>query len=691
VRRLAENRYKRPVIIGMAALLLLCLSWLAQLGQLAAADEAATDTATEIIATETATPAPTETPAPTASATPTWTPTPTDAPTPTATPTVTPTDTPTPTETPAPTHTHTPTEAPTATPTPTDTPTGTPTPTDMPTSTPVPTDTRTITHTPTDNPTPVETTTAATDMATALPADSDTPSATAAEPEPTATVTGTPLPAELTTGCPRVEALWVLPDLDPTETGTQLSLATYNGQPQPVSVWLFVCGTTLPRAARLTVQSPDGKPLLQTGLAVVPASAASLAEAVQAAAESGLLTEGQAAALQSLLAADAGYGLLGEFSLPEGGASPGQYSVAVDLNFPETCGSLAGTANFEVLEAQLTVTPSSEQAPPPDLKGTKEPTPTEAPQDPTPTQTLAATETVTPEATHTATPTPSPTLTATPTPDPCAQSYVQAIWALPDAKTDTPGTQVVPKPGAAQEVVIWAVAHTHGPVSVKGLLRSPAGDVLQYLAFSVVEDSSAIAAAREAALAAGLLTSAENVAIDDALALEVAHFYRASFSLASAQAPGTYLAEVQLSADGTCPGHIAATAVGYLPLAAYEVDFQALDFGELSPGSAAAVMGDDAFLAGDGRPTLRNTGNIPILVTVRFSAMRNLAGEREITSFRARFLGEELELAADQSARFSRPLRVGESAALTVWALAPQIAPKGRYQGELALAIEGES
>ncbi|MCP4139192.1 MAG: hypothetical protein GY755_02685, partial [Chloroflexi bacterium] len=177
--------------------------------------------------TSTPTNTPTRTPSPTATYTKTPTPTKTSTrtPSPTATYTKTSTPTNTPTRTPSPTATYTktstPTNTPTRTPSPTATYTKTSTPTKTPTRTPSPTVTYTKTSTPTNTPTRTPRPTATytyTPTPTSTPTKTNTPTRT---PSPTATYTKTPTPTKTSTRTPSPTATYTkTPTLTNTPTPT---------------------------------------------------------------------------------------------------------------------------------------------------------------------------------------------------------------------------------------------------------------------------------------------------------------------------------------------------------------------------------------------------------------------------------------------------------------------------------------
>lgn len=124
--------------------------------------------------------------------------------------------------------------------------------------------------------------------------------------------------------------------------------------------------------------------------------------------------------------------------------------------------------------------------------------------------------------------------------------------------------------------------------------------------------------ALEAASMAGLVTYAHGTSLNEAVrALEEtgAAVYAGELDLLFSQAPGDYHVSVQvLSKEGSSVEPLASIFT-YLPTASFEIDFSTVDYGTVEPGENAWVEGDADFGTAE-RPTVRNTGNVPIRITV---------------------------------------------------------------------------
>jgi len=87
--------------------------------------------------------------------------------------------------------------------------------------------------------------------------------------------------------------------------------------------------------------------------------------------------------------------------------------------------------------------------------------------------------------------------------------------------------------------------------------------------------------------------------------------YEATLHLNCTTPNGSYTVEVTATDSGGLTGTNTSTfTVG--KTCALEIDFSSVDFGAINPGSSSNVTGDDNFSAGDGKPTIKNIGNVYI-------------------------------------------------------------------------------
>jgi len=87
--------------------------------------------------------------------------------------------------------------------------------------------------------------------------------------------------------------------------------------------------------------------------------------------------------------------------------------------------------------------------------------------------------------------------------------------------------------------------------------------------------------------------------------------YEATLHLKCTTPDGSYTVEVTATDKGGLTGTNTGTfTVGIT--CALAIDFSSVDFGAIDPGSSSTVTGDDIFSAGDGKPTIKNIGNVNI-------------------------------------------------------------------------------
>ena len=85
--------------------------------------------------------------------------------------------------------------------------------------------------------------------------------------------------------------------------------------------------------------------------------------------------------------------------------------------------------------------------------------------------------------------------------------------------------------------------------------------------------------------------------------------YEATLHLKCTTPNGSYTVEVTATDKGGLTGTNTGTfTVGVT--CALDLDFTAVSFGAIDPGSSSTVTGDDIFSTGDGKPTIKNIGNV---------------------------------------------------------------------------------
>jgi len=254
---------------------------------------------------------------------------------------------------------------------------------------------------------------------------------------------------------------------------------------------------------------------------------------------------------------------------------------------------------------------------------------------------------------------------------------------LHDADLTLPGTQVQPLPDAQSEVQIWLVTHGVYDVAVAGTVTNQDGSALSSLTFGAVADNGAVATALQKAVASGFMDERQRAAIADALAANQAEAFVATIEMSSHSPPADYGVEAWLAGAFECDNWHASVRFTYLELVKLAFDFGEVGFGLVEANMTARIEGDQSFAPGDGRPTIRNAGNVPVSISLSFTPMVHEEGTGQLEDFRASLLGEELWVPAGETVTVSGMLPAGGDAAIDFWLIAPPGVPAGHYKGRL--------
>ncbi len=345
---------------------------------------------------------------------------------------------------------------------------------------------------------------------------------------------------------------------------------------------------------------------------------------------------------------------------------------------------------------------------------TVQPTPTETP---TPMGTATVEPTVTPELTPTAedmtpVPEPSPTDTqtiepsepprlvprptdqtiGTPTPTPpadseevCEPDAILAFWLLPDDDPALGGMQIVPLPGATREVQVWVLVRTQQRATATAEWFRKDGGSMGTAPLSVASWEAAEQALRKGA-ASGALSDEDLAVIEDARMMQEALAYTGALTLRPSDPAGDYDVVANVS-RGVCNFFSAARRFQYLPLLILEIDFSTLPFGHVAPNEQGVISGDTIFAPGDGRPTIRNAGNVAGRLEVLFEPMTLANGSGQITEWEVTALDETLHVRAWEPATFARMLDPGAVIAIDMAFTATPQMPEGEYTGRMSLML----
>ncbi|WP_298666361.1 hypothetical protein [uncultured Methanofollis sp.] len=236
--------------------------------------------------------------------------------------------------------------------------------------------------------------------------------------------------------------------------------------------------------------------------------------------------------------------------------------------------------------------------------------------------------------------------------------------------------------GAVKTIQIHAVVtgDTTTPYSVVADVTSPDGSAFSRINL-IRQDSGGDVL--EAIPMTSLITYAPGKSLNEAVsALEDSHavVYAGNVDLSFDQAPGDYNVSVQiLPEEGDTIEQNLFNVFTYLPTASFEIDFAEVDYGTIELKDETWVEGDAEFGTAQ-KPTVRNTGNVPVCITITqnsmglhgsVSYMAKIGNNETVVTFEP---GEEVILPDVLSVTETAPL----SLAITISQGEGQ--PKGRLQ-----------
>ncbi|MCW3135546.1 MAG: hypothetical protein N2V77_01190 [Canidatus Methanoxibalbensis ujae] len=159
--------------------------------------------------------------------------------------------------------------------------------------------------------------------------------------------------------------------------------------------------------------------------------------------------------------------------------------------------------------------------------------------------------------------------------------------------------------------------------------------------------------------------------------------YEATLHLNCTTPNGSYTVEVTATDKGGLTGKNTGNfTVG--KTCALEIDFSSVDFGAINPGSSSTVAGDDIFSAGDGKPTIKNTGNVDI--DVKQSITDNASNPEILFSGNTNSTVKESTKTLTTTLQpFGISIAPGEATAATYELSVPAGTMHGNYTGTLTI------
>lgn len=171
--------------------------------------------------------------------------------------------------------------------------------------------------------------------------------------------------------------------------------------------------------------------------------------------------------------------------------------------------------------------------------------------------------------------------------------------------------------------------------------------------------------------------------------ITVASAWSFDFDLGSGADAGVWSVEVTATDDDGLSNSYTNTFV-VNEMNGYAIDFTTVDFGTVAIGTQEIVSGDDIFSTGDGKPTIRNTGNYEVM-DVTISAIDMTADTDPSNTIPCANLGAAVGTAAEQDLGAERTFDVdiglGETAAIDFTLTAPTGTVADTYTG--TITVEG--
>lgn len=207
------------------------------------------------------------------------------------------------------------------------------------------------------------------------------------------------------------------------------------------------------------------------------------------------------------------------------------------------------------------------------------------------------------------------------------------------------------------------------------------------------DDAEIIEAAKADAVAAGLISPAEAADIDEEIYdTETAFMYKATFYMSYHQPAGWYkVATWATDQNGGQSDHL-ISKFEWWATKVLDVDFTLIDFEEIVPCKVKMVPGDyvmeEPGPAPPVMPTVKNEGNVDIIIGLHFDAMVGEEKGKTIEDFDAKFKDEKLNFTACETKWFSEPLYLCETEKISFSVHAPEGTPADTYWGMLHILID---
>jgi len=238
---------------------------------------------------------------------------------------------------------------------------------------------------------------------------------------------------------------------------------------------------------------------------------------------------------------------------------------------------------------------------------------------------------------------------------------IKAKWELPDDDPVKHRCQIIPPPGTwdpttgdetegVNPLVVWAVVRDDEGIddimTVQNEVLEPDGTMKWQAKMTEVTDPEVIEAAKAAAVNSTQITQAEADEIDTELSKREAKIYCYEGEIDTHQPAGMYTAIVYATDKGGETSEKVSNTFEVISILAFAIDFDLVDWGPMKPLTKDQVSGNEVMepmpnAAGLNKnpPTIKNLGNDPLRLKLKFDPMIGEVQKKVIDRFDATFMG----------------------------------------------------
>lgn len=301
---------------------------------------------------------------------------------------------------------------------------------------------------------------------------------------------------------------------------------------------------------------------------------------------------------------------------------------------------------------------------------------------------------------------------------------IKAQWELPDNDFDTPGTQVDIVPSGTKNVIVYiVVTDPNGRNDISQVFADvfdPYGNLKIQVAAEWLDPHNPVhetemkeAKVHAAFSETGTWTTnvtemlqdptlppvpAEPITLEveddineEIFNTETAYMYRAIVPMEYCQVGGRYTVEAWATdRPGNQSFHLESWFL-WVPTQVLELDFNAIDFGEIVPCIEKVVPGDYVMEpigpAPPLRPTVKNEGNVHLAMTLRATPLVGVDKGKEITKFDAKFKDRKTYFNACETTELPKPLKLCETEKISFSVHADEGTPADTYMGTMTISI----